>query len=52
VAAALHGAERDCIDHQPRLEARLDLKETADLAEHCDSLMVERASRGFEPGIC
>jgi len=33
--AALHRAERDCIDHQPRLEARLDLEETTDLVQHC-----------------
>jgi len=30
--AALHRAERDCIDHQPRLEARLDGEKSADLA--------------------
>jgi hypothetical protein len=32
--AALDGAERNGIDHQPRLEARLDLEQPTDLACH------------------
>jgi len=32
--AALHRAERDRINHQPRLEARLDDEQSADLLEH------------------
>jgi hypothetical protein len=32
--ASLHRAERDCIDHQPRFEARLDDEKPADLFEH------------------
>jgi hypothetical protein len=51
VTAALHGAKRNGIDHQPRLEARLDLEKPGDLAEHCDSLTVQRGSGGFEPQI-
>jgi hypothetical protein len=47
--AALDGTERDCIDHQPRLEARLDLKETAYLAQHCHSLKLQRRNGRFEP---
>jgi hypothetical protein len=34
VAAALDRAESDRIDHQPRLEARLDLEEATDLLQH------------------
>jgi len=49
VPAALHRAKRDGIDDQPRLEARLDGEEAADLLEHCHSLTVERAKRRFEP---
>jgi len=33
--AALYGAERDGIDHQPRLEARFYLEEPTDLLQHC-----------------
>ena len=33
--AALHRAQRDGIDHQPRLEARLDREQPANLAEQC-----------------
>jgi hypothetical protein len=47
--AALHRAQRDGIDHQPRLEARLDDKQATDLAQHGHSLTIERHSRGFEP---
>jgi hypothetical protein len=36
--AALHRAERDGIDHQPRLEARLDDKKATDFAQHGHSL--------------
>jgi hypothetical protein len=46
---ALNRAQRDGIDHQPRLKARLDREEPGDLAEHCHSLTFERASGGFEP---
>jgi hypothetical protein len=49
VAAALDRAQRDGIDHQPRLEARLDNEESTDLAQHRHSLTVERFERGFEP---
>jgi len=49
VTAALDGAERYCVDHEPRLEARLDLEESAYLAQHCHSLTSERQSDGFEP---
>jgi hypothetical protein len=51
MAAALHCAQSDGIDYQPRLEARLDLEEPGDLVQHCHSLTVERARRGFEPEI-
>jgi len=51
VPAALNRAQRYGVNHQPRLEARLDLEEPGDLAEHCHSLTVERASGGFEPEI-
>jgi len=51
MAAALNRAQGDGVDHQPRLEARPDLKEAGDLAEHCHSLTVERASGGIEPEI-
>jgi hypothetical protein len=51
MATTFHGAERNGIDHQPRLEARLDLEEPGDLVQHCHSLTVERASGGFEPEI-
>jgi hypothetical protein len=47
--AALHRADGDCIDHQPRLEARLDDKQSSDFAQHRHSLTVERCSGGFEP---
>jgi hypothetical protein len=36
--AALHRAERDGIDHQPRLEARLDDEKATDFAQHGHSL--------------
>jgi hypothetical protein len=49
VPTALHRAERDGIDHQPRLEARLDGEEAADLLEHCHSLTPERPDGAFEP---
>jgi hypothetical protein len=32
--AALDGAESDCIDHQPRLEARLDDEQSPNLFKH------------------
>jgi hypothetical protein len=49
MAPALDRAERDGIDHQPRLEARLDCEKAADLLEHADSLTPQRLSRGFAP---
>jgi hypothetical protein len=49
MAPALDRAERDGIDDQPRLEARLDGEQPGDLLEHGDSLTVERLDRGFEP---
>jgi hypothetical protein len=36
--AAFDGAKSDGIDHQPRLEARLDDKKATDLAQHGHSL--------------
>jgi hypothetical protein len=36
--AALNRAKSDCIDHQPRLEARLDDEKATDLAQHGHSL--------------
>jgi hypothetical protein len=47
--AALGRADGDGIDHQPRLEARLDHKKPTDFAQHRHSLTVERQSGGFEP---
>jgi hypothetical protein len=32
--AAFDGADGDRIDHEPRLEARLDLEEATDLLQH------------------
>jgi hypothetical protein len=49
VLAALHRADGDCIDHQPRLEARLDHKKPTDLFQHRHSLTTQRQSGGFEP---
>jgi len=49
--AALNRAERDGIDHQSRLKARLDDEKPADLLEHCHSLTFERADGSFEPEI-
>jgi hypothetical protein len=34
MTAAFDRAERNRVDHQPRLEARLDREEPANLAEH------------------
>jgi hypothetical protein len=34
MAAAFDRAERNRIDHQPRLEARLDLEKATDLLQH------------------
>jgi hypothetical protein len=47
--SALNCSERDGIDHQPRLEARLDGEEPADFLEHCHSLTFERPDGRFEP---
>jgi hypothetical protein len=46
---ALDCAKSDCIDHQPRFEARLDDEQSPDLLQHRHSLTVERYSDGFEP---
>jgi hypothetical protein len=51
MATAFDRAQRDGIDHQPRLQARLDLEEPSDLFQHRHSLMFERADGGFEPRI-
>jgi hypothetical protein len=51
VAAALHRAQSDGIDHQPRLEARFDGEQPADFSEHCHSLTFERPDGRFEPEI-
>jgi hypothetical protein len=40
--AAVHGAERDRIDHQPRFPASLDREQPADLFQHHQSLTFER----------
>jgi hypothetical protein len=48
---AFDGAQRDGIDHQPRLQARLDREQSADLPEHCHSLTSERRDGRFEPEI-
>jgi hypothetical protein len=42
-------ADGDCIDDQPRLQARLDREESPDFVQHRHSLTVERVIRGFEP---
>jgi hypothetical protein len=34
VLAAFDGAEGDCIDHQPRFEARFDDEQSPDLFQH------------------
>jgi hypothetical protein len=49
MAAAFDRTQGDGIDHQPRLEARLDREQAADLAEHCHSLTSERPDGCFEP---
>jgi hypothetical protein len=49
VLAAFDGADRDRIDDQPRLEARLDHEEPTDFFQHCHWLTHERAIGGFEP---
>jgi len=47
--AAFDGAKRDGIDHQPRLEARLDDEKPSDFAQFRHSLTPERQSGSFEP---
>jgi hypothetical protein len=47
--AAFDGAESDGVDHQPRLEARLDDIKPSDFAQHRHSLTFERQSGSFEP---
>jgi hypothetical protein len=52
VAAALHGAKRDCIDDQPRFEARLDGEKPTYFPKQLlisESLRLQRANNGFEP---
>jgi hypothetical protein len=49
--AARDRAEREGVDHRPRLEASLDLEKATDLAQHCHSLTIERVDGGFEPFI-
>ncbi|MES2137806.1 MAG: hypothetical protein V4502_12195 [Pseudomonadota bacterium] len=51
MVAAFDRAKRDCIDHQPRLEARLDREQSANFSQHRHSLTVERIDHGFEPEI-
>jgi hypothetical protein len=51
VATALDRAQRDGIDHQPRLDARLDGEQPADLLEQCHALTSERVDSRFEPKI-
>ncbi|HKX92194.1 MAG TPA: hypothetical protein VJM15_07200 [Sphingomicrobium sp.] len=50
--AALDCAKRDRIDHDPRLEARLDDEQAAELPQHAkasQSLTQERLAGSFEP---
>lgn len=49
ILAALDRPQGDGIDHQPRLEARLDPEKATYLPEHGQSLRFERPDRGFEP---
>jgi hypothetical protein len=49
--AALYGTKCDGINHQPRLEARLDGEEATDLVQHSHSLTSERVNGCFEPKI-
>jgi hypothetical protein len=51
MAAAFDRAERNRIDHQPRLEARLDGEEPAEFPEHRHSLTGERPNGAFAPEI-
>src|SRR3954451_5249206 len=51
VGGALDRPQRDGVNHQPRLKARLDDEKSSDLFEHCHSLTSERADGGFEPKI-
>jgi len=45
VEAPLDGANRDCVSHQIRLEARLDDKQSADLPKHLH--FVKQTPRGW-----
>ncbi len=52
VPAALHGAERNCVGHDPRLETRLDDEEASNapqpgLCRHAEVLSKQRASGAF-----
>jgi hypothetical protein len=47
--AALDRAQRDGIDHQPRLEARLDGEQSPDFTQHRHSLRVKRIIGSFGP---
>jgi hypothetical protein len=52
MAATLNRAERDGIGDEPRLEARLDDKQAAQLPQHSHPLQrlsSERVSRSSEP---
>jgi hypothetical protein len=52
VPATLNRAEGDGIDHQPRLEARLDGEQPTQLPQHepsLESLSTQRFEGGFEP---
>jgi hypothetical protein len=51
VAAAFDRAQGDGIDHQPRLQACLDLEKPTDLAQHRHPLTLERREGAFEPEI-
>jgi hypothetical protein len=55
MGAALHRADSNRIDDQPRFEAGLDREQAADFAEHgphLNSLSTQRANAGFEPFSC
>jgi hypothetical protein len=52
MTAALHRAERDGVDDEPRFDTRLDREQPTDFAKHAqhpESLRTQRLNRGFEP---
>jgi hypothetical protein len=49
MASAFNRTECDGVDHEPRLEARLDGEQPADLPEHRHSLTPERLNGRFAP---